>query len=188
MDNMVKVIYREIDEININLTNILSVVKYNTIVGVHALLSETLFSILSELRIVLNTLNRSTIENYIVLSFIIKHGEKCADLFNANSEFVYHKTMLEHKGDLSEREFSKHAVAITSLENKFPNAKFSKGYKWANQFLSKKKKYNTGLKDIASNVEIESDYKMLSNFHHQTHSSSAFAQHMNSAEFNDYDI
>jgi len=96
--------------------------------------------------------------------------------------------MLEHKGDLSEREFSKHAVAITSLENKFPNAKFSKGYKWANQFLSKKKKYNTGLKDIASNVEIESDYKMLSNFHHQTHSSSAFAQHMNSAEFNDYDI
>lgn len=28
---------------------------------------------------------------------------------------------------------------------------------------------------------------MLSNFHHQTHSSSSFAQHMNSVEFNDYD-
>jgi len=77
--------------------------------------------------------------------------------------------------------------AIDSIRGKYSKVKFSKGYKWANIFIDNSNK-NTSLYDIAKNIGMEDVYKMLSNFHHQTHSSSAFAQHMNYVEFDDYDM
>jgi len=188
MDEMVRAIFKAIDKLSINYTQSLSVVKHNTIVGVHALLLETLFSILSELRIVLNPLNRSILENYILLSFIIKYGGECAELFITNSEYVYYKTMLKYKQGLSEQEIMNSNKKIIDLEKKFPDVKFGNQYKWANQYMNKSKGANFGLKELAINAGIESAYNMLSNFHHQTHSSSVFAQHMNTVEFNDYDM
>lgn len=151
-----------------------------TLVTVHELMVESLIAGIVGQRIALHTLNRSIIENYIVLSFVLKYGDAAARIFVAHGEVTFQKYKMKSKTDLTDEEKAILEGIIQETRNLYPEIKLGNGYKWANGFLlGHERNSNCSLKDLALDLDLEDDYSDLSLLHERTHSSSAMAHLFN---------
>jgi len=162
-------------------TKVKTIIFY-TLNNVHRLLVEIRNGVIIGQRISLNSLNRSIVENYIILNFIQKYGEDAADLYIANSEIAFQKLVKKVNNGLSKEEIGKIDEIIIKTKQAHKKVKFNNGYMWANSFLETDRNHKPSIFDIANNLGINDDYDRLSLFHQQSHSSSGLAHLMNITE------
>ena len=155
----------------------------NTLNNVHRILTEVLNSVIIGQRISLSSLNRSLIENYIVFSFLVKHGEKAAELFIADSEIVFQKNVKIYNDNLKREDIAKVDAIILETKNEYLDVKFGDGYKWGNSFIERKMDDRTGLEDISKDTDLHKHYQRLKTFHTQTHNSSALSHYLNITQY-----
>lgn len=162
-------------------TNTKKIIFY-TLNNIHRMIVEVKNGVIVGQRISLNSLNRSIIENFIILGFILKYGEDSAKVYIANSEVAYQKFIKKVNNNLSNEDIRKIDEVITETKNAHKGIKFGNNYKWTNSFLGKTNKHNTGLNEIAKDLNLSNAYERLSLFHQQTHNSSGLAHFMNIQE------
>ena len=156
--------------------------------NIHRLAVEILHASIIGQRISMYPLNRSMHENLIVLSFIIKHGEKAAVIFIENSNVEFYKLGKKRDTTLRGLELEKVENAIKRIRNRNSQHKLGSGFEWANLFLGNLRNDRCELKDLAEDSNQQDVYSELSLLHQQTHSASFLAHYFNIDTFNSYNF
>ncbi len=113
------------------------------------------------------SLNRSMIENLIILSFIVKHGEPAAEIFVANGAVEFEKMrkkILEANPDFDSKTQTDRINinrTVSKIRDKYSTLKLGKEFMWANSFLNKGRNDRSRLGDIALDVGMTEEYYNL---------------------------
>lgn len=159
-----------------------------TLQNVYNILEELITGIVVGQRISINQFNRSIIENFITLSFILKYGEQAAEVSIANGEIAFQLFVKKVNPKMTKLELSNVNKIIKDTREKYDKYNFDITYKWTNAFLGRKIDKKTSLFDLAKNLSLLTDYKRLGLFHQQVHSSSALSHYMNQEEYYNHKV
>lgn len=175
-------------EVTENQSTKVELITFYTLNNVSRLMFELQLGIIVGQRISFNQYNRSIIENFIILTFILEYGEEAAKVYIANDEIAFQKFVKKVNPDLSDSELQKVNSVIQETRDNYPNISFDNSYKWTNSFIGRRRNQSTSLFEISNKLFLEKEYKRLSLFHQQVHSSSGLAHYMNIKEYDNHII